>query len=90
MGENDELTLGWAYDGWVYKIQPEGKLWRFSGEHRYTDSQGEEHVLRPDFGLLPGGAFVAIRDLLSLVSTAPLLPATMQLESARDAHGQGG
>jgi len=56
--------LAWDDNGWTYTLTPDGHMWRFRGEHTYTDDQGEIHVLRPDFGAIPGGAYVAIERLV--------------------------
>lgn len=51
------MKLTWKLNGWTHNIKPEGIRWRWTA--RYQDSK---EVM--DFGLIPGGAAVAIEKLL--------------------------
>lgn len=49
---------------WQYSIKEEGHLFRFTGKYEYYNEKGERCEINNDFGLIPGGAYVAIVDLV--------------------------
>jgi hypothetical protein len=57
----NELPEGfsWKEGGWTYRLVPEGRHWRFTGRFQEGKACGGS-----DFGLLPGGAAVAIEKLV--------------------------
>lgn len=50
--------LCWQGSGWTYRLTPQGHRWRF------TATFDAKTDLRSDFGLVPGGVYVAIAKLL--------------------------
>lgn len=49
---------------WQYSITEEGHLFRFTGKYEYYNEKGERCEVNSDFGLIPGGAYAAIVDLV--------------------------
>jgi hypothetical protein len=61
------LWLYWQSGEWSYSIAPEGHMFRFLASF----SDGANSRFHSDFGLVPGGAYIAIRDLLALSGRPP-------------------
>lgn len=53
-------SANWTDGNWTYSLQPEGRLWRFRGSFPVPGKD----AIECDFGLIPGGAFIAIESLL--------------------------
>lgn len=53
-------TLSWEDADWRYRVEEQGHLFRFRATYRQA---GKEPVAA-DFGLIPGGAFVALERLV--------------------------
>lgn len=49
---------------WQYSIKEEGHLFRFTCTYEYYNEKGERCEVKSDLGLIPGGAYAAIVDLV--------------------------
>jgi hypothetical protein len=49
--------LVWKDGDWAHVIEPEGRMWRWHGVY---DSPEEARPAEHNYGLIPGGAFVAL------------------------------
>jgi hypothetical protein len=60
------LILGWTAGDWAYSLEPEGHLWRWNARWVNPDPEAEEgnKIRDVDFGLVPGGAFAALTELV--------------------------
>lgn len=57
-------TLTWTDGQWTYRLEPVGYQWRFTG----TLPRENREDMVSNFGLIPGGAYVAIERLVKKAS----------------------
>jgi len=55
-------AVSWTDGGWTYALKAEGHRWRFTADRPADEPGGKP--MHCDFGLMPGGAFVAIERLV--------------------------